>query len=114
LEEGVLFLELIKVFIRNFRAYFGLVRSFLIAQVLPVDSFQEGVGLDLVSAVNSESGFGRGDHLFEQVCGFWGQVGFRWDRECFLVVQDLLAGDRGFVGEEGRVTHQHFKQNNAH
>ena len=71
------------------------------------------MALDLVDAIDAQPTRGVRHQLPDEVLGRSTQFGLRGYDECLPPVDDLLARAARFVGEEGRIPHQHLEQDGA-
>lgn len=86
-------------------------RRLLVSYVVPIDSFEEFVVLDLLDSAGAESIVHITEKPFQDICCLGRELGIVRNRKRLAPVQDLLAGHAGLVGEEGWVAHQHLEQN---
>lgn len=97
----------------NFPSYDRDVRGPLIPDAFPVDSDEERMNLDFRGAVNAESFTRVCDELPDEICCDGGEIRFRRDLEGLLPLDDLLACDWWFIGEERWVSNEHLEENHA-
>jgi hypothetical protein len=72
-------------------------RRLLVSKILPVETSEEWVVLDLLHSVCPKSVFSVTKKTFEDVTCLRSQVGLFWDVKGLLPMQDLLAGNTGFI-----------------
>ena len=107
-DPGLFLLEFIKVFSVDLAFQLWYLRSAAFSELLPVYPEEEGVGLNFLNAVHAQTLAWVCNQAPEEVYRRGAEVRFPGDYKCLAPAEDLLAGLRGHLREEGRVAHQHF------
>ena len=79
LVERFLFFEVVKVLSRVLAFDLWNIRRDLVSQLLPDDTLEEGVLLDFLNTVATQSLLGVANHALEDVCGRRAEIGLGRD-----------------------------------
>ena len=109
--ERILFIKLVEVLVTNLGGYLWNVTRSHLSELVPIEALKEWVSLDFIGAISAESGICVTDQSLQNVCRSWRKLSFSRNLKSLFPMHDLLAGYRGLIREERRITNKHLKKN---
>lgn len=105
----IFLIKMIEILIGNFWFHIWLIRCLSLPHITPVKSFEEWMGLYLVSTISAQSILRISDHFKQNISGMWWKICLFRNGECLFPIQNFLAGDWWFICKERWITNQHFE-----